>query len=109
MSEGKGPSTHPSIAWAEVTIDYCDTERAAILEHAPWGSSSQATDRGLVSVSTDFSWARCSICNQCKRRNPVSLELIWTFGSMTSRASIEFVERRGTVLNHTALKNGRLR
>lgn len=29
MTEGKGPSESPTIAWAEVTIDYSDTERAA--------------------------------------------------------------------------------
>jgi predicted enzyme related to lactoylglutathione lyase len=29
VTEGKGPSVRPSIAWAEVTIDYVDTGRAA--------------------------------------------------------------------------------
>jgi predicted enzyme related to lactoylglutathione lyase len=29
VTEGKGPSACPAIAWAEVTIDYSDTERAA--------------------------------------------------------------------------------
>ncbi len=30
MTEGKGPPVRPAIAWAEVTIDYSDTERAAV-------------------------------------------------------------------------------
>ena len=29
VAEGKGPTARPAIAWAEVTIDYSDTERAA--------------------------------------------------------------------------------
>ena len=29
VTEGKGPPVRPAVAWAEVTIDYADTERAA--------------------------------------------------------------------------------
>jgi predicted enzyme related to lactoylglutathione lyase len=30
VTAGEGPSVRPTIAWAEVTIDYSDTERAAV-------------------------------------------------------------------------------
>jgi predicted enzyme related to lactoylglutathione lyase len=100
MSKGNGHSTHPAIAWAEVTIDYRDTDRAAEFWSTLLGvpASKQRIEGWYQLAPTP--------------RGPVlNLQPVQEVKSGKSRAhldfwvddlaaSIEFVERLGgTVLN----------
>ena len=86
VTEGESPLVRPAIAWAEVTIDYSDTERAAAFG-APSLGFPPTNSGSMVGINCRrLSVARFLICSQYKRRRPGRLELNWTFGSMTSRA-----------------------
>ncbi len=100
MSEGEGPSKQPAIAWAEVTIDYRDTERAAAFWSTLLGvPASKQRIEGWYQLAPTL-------------RGPVlNLQPVEEVKSGKSRAhldfwvddlaaSVEFVERLGgTVLN----------